>query len=460
MSRKVETFVPLDENRVRMYSCGPTVYDYQHIGNMRTYVMNDTLKRVLLYNGYKVLHVMNITDVGHLTSDADTGEDKMMKALKRENLPATKASMLKLAKKYQEHFQGDLDKLNILSADTVCKATDHVPQMIDMVLKIQQNGYAYQSPHAVYFEIARDKHYGELARLKLKDLEAGKRVEVDPEKKHAYDFVLWFKAVDKYKNHVMQWDSPWGPGFPGWHVECSAMSTYYLGEEFDIHTGGIDHIPVHHTNEIAQTEAATKKRPWVKYWVHGEFLTIGDEKMSKSKGSFIILDDIAAKSYEPLAFRYFCFQTHYRKQLNMTNDGLEAAQNALHKLRNKVLELLYYSDKGEQSAEKYIEAFENAVNDDLNMPQAVAAVWDMLKDEKVNNDKKYDALMGFDRVLGFDLKKIKKAKVPKDIELLVAEREDARRHKHWQEADKLRDVIQTKGYCIDDTPSGPLVKKV
>lgn len=459
LTRKLETFAPINKNSVRFYACGPTVYNYQHIGNLRTYIFNDILKRVLLFNGYKVKHVMNVTDVGHLTGDGDEGDDKVLLALQREHLPISKESMLKLTKKYTTHFLRDCKKLNLLPADIVCKATEHVPEMIEVIKKIQKNGFAYETEPAVYFDVSQDKRYGELGRLQLEDLEAGARVKVDPYKKNPLDFVLWFKAVGKHAKHVMQWDAPFGRGFPGWHIECSAMSMHYLGEQFDIHTGGIDHIPVHHTNEIAQSEAATGIHPWVKYWMHGEFLIVGEEKMAKSKGTFVILDDLVEKGYDPLAYRYFCLLTHYRKQLAFTFEGFGAAQNALQKLRLKIQELLNYPLRGEKSAEKYMEDFQHAVNDDLNMPQAVATVWNMVKDETVNNMQKYKALLEFDRVLGLSLDTIKKVKVPPEIKELLTKREDARLHKHWAEADGLREEIQKKGYLVDDMPSGPLVKK-
>jgi len=402
---------------------------------------------------------MNITDVGHLTSDADAGDDKMMKALERENLDVTKESMLKLAEKYTKHFKDSLNKLNIQDPDIWCKATEHIPQMVSMIEKIKENGFTYDSDSAVYFDISKDQHYGELARLKLEDQEAGARVQIDKEKKNPQDFVLWFKAVGKHKNHLMQWDSKFSKGFPGWHIECSAMSSHYLGEQFDIHTGGEDLAQTHHINEIAQAEAAFKKHPWVRYWMHGAFLVLDKEKMSKSKGDFLILDTLEEKGYDPLVYRYFCLGTHYRKQLTFSYDGLDSARNGLHRLQNKVLELLQRPDVGDKDAETYIEDFQTAINDDVNMPKALAAAWNMLKDPKVNNTIKYDKLLEFDRVLGLRLDQIKEVKVTKDLALLLEKREHARLNKHWDDADKIRDEIQKKGYIIDDTPSGPVIKK-
>ncbi len=449
----------MKKGRVGLYTCGPTVYDRQHIGNLRAYVFGDVLKRVLLFNAYKVNHVINITDVGHLTSDADSGEDKMIKALKREKLPMTKASMLKLAKKYTQEWQVDLQKLNVLDADVYSKATEHIPQMIAMVEKIKKNGFAYEKNSAVYFDVAKFKDYGKMARLKLESLEAGARVEVDSDKKDPHDFVLWFKAVGKHKNHLMQWDSPFSKGFPGWHIECSAMSTEYLGEQFDIHTGGIDHIPVHHTNEIAQTEAATGKKPWVKYWLHNDFIVVDKEKMSKSKGGFFVLSDLEEKGYDALAYRYLCLTAIYRKQLHFSMEAMDSAKASLDKLRDRVQLLLQNKGDGEGEASKYVEEFQVAINDDLNTPKALAVIWDMLKDANVSDVEKYETLLEFDRVLGLGLKEIKKTKVPKEVQSLLAEREHARLHKHWKEADAIRDKIQNLGYEINDGPDGAVVKK-
>ena len=336
MSKEKETFSPLNKSEARIYACGPTVYHYQHIGNLRNYLFNDILKRVLLFNKYKVKQVINITDVGHLTSDEDSGEDKMIKALKREKLDISEESLLTLAKKYEAVWQNDMVKINILPAEVYCKATEHVKDMVEMIEKIEKNGFSYESDSCVYFDISKFKDYNKLARLKLENLEAGARVAVDKEKKNPGDFVLWFKTVGKHEKHIMQWDSKYGKGFPGWHIECSAMSVKYLGEQFDIHTGGIEHVPVHHTNEIAQTEASTGKKPWVKYWMHGEHLTLAKEKMSKSLGNVFLLDDLIKKGFDPLAFRYLCLGSHYRKQMIFTLESLEGAQNSLNKLRNKL----------------------------------------------------------------------------------------------------------------------------
>ena len=457
LTRKKETFSPIG-SKVKFYGCGPTVYDFQHIGNLRKYIFDDVLKRTLLYNGYKVLHITNITDVGHLTSDADVGEDKMVKGLKREGFPVNKQSMLKLAKIYTDAFLEDLDNLNILHPDKWTKATEHVQEMIDMIKKIIKNGHAYETNTAVYFDINSFEHYSELGRLKLEELEAGARVEVDTGKKSPGDFVLWFKAVGKHQNHLMLWDSPWGMGFPGWHIECSAMSWKYLGSQFDIHTGGIDHIPVHHTNEIAQSEAALGKHPWVKFWMHNDFLIVNDKKMSKSTGGFYVLSELTQKGYDPLTYRYLCLTAVYRKPLSFSLEAMDGAQNSLKKLQNKVLELLDSKDKGDKSAEEYIERFASSMNDDLNTPQALAALWDMLSDKNVHSEAKLDALHGFDRILGLSLDQIKKIKVPQAIQDMVDKREHARMNKKWDEADYLRGEILKKGYVVEDSSEGPVIR--
>jgi len=452
LSRKKETFSPLKKNEVRLYTCGVTVYHYAHIGNLRTYVFEDILKRVLQFNGYKVKHVMNITDVGHLTSDADRGEDKMLLGARRE-----KKTVWQIADFYTKAFQDDIAKLNILSPTIWCKATDHIKEQLAMIEKLEKKGYTYQAGGNVYFDTSKLKDYGKLAKLNLA-AETRARVEKDPNKKNPHDFVLWF-TKSKFQDQEMKWPSKYGDGYPGWHIECSAMATKYLGEQFDIHCGGIDHIPVHHTNEIAQSESALGKKPWVKYWLHGEFLIAEHEKMSKSKGEFLTIAAVIKKGYDPLAYRYFCLGTHYRKPLMFSWEAMDAAQNALHKLRNKVLELLEKSEEGKGATEIYKEGFQKSISDDLNMPQALAVVWSMLKNEEASNKEKYKTLVEFDRVLGLGLDKIKKLTLPKEIEALLEKREDARLNKRWKEADQIRDKLKKEGYIIEDSPTGPVIKK-
>ena len=418
--RKKETFSPIKKNEVGLYTCGFTVYDYAHIGNLRTYIFEDLLKRILLFNGYKVKHVLNITDVGHLTSDADEGEDKMLKGAKRE-----KKTVWDIAEFYTQEFQKDIKKLNIQDPTIWCKATDHIKEQIEMISSLEKKGFTYLSGGNVYFDTSKVKDYGKLARLDLK-AENQERVEKDLNKKSSQDFVLWF-TKSKFQDQDMKWPSPWGVGYPGWHIECSAMATKYLGKSFDIHCGGIDHIPVHHTNEIAQSESALDVKPWVHYWMHGEFLVVGDsEKMGKSKGNFLTLSFVQEKGYDPLAYRYFCLGTHYRKPLMFSWEAMDSAQNAWKKLQNKVLELIEKPTQGKKNAESFIEDFQGAINDDLNMPQALAVVWAMLKDEEVNNKIKYRTLLEFDRVLGLGVESIKKVNISEEVQILMEKREDAR----------------------------------
>ena len=393
---------------------------------------------------------MNITDVGHLTSDADEGEDKMLKGAKREG-----KTVWEVAEYYTQAFKKDLKNLNIQEPDIWSKATEHIKQQIEMIQKLEKNGFTYTAGGNVYFDTSKCKDYGKLARLNL-EAEQKSRVEKDPNKKNKHDFVLWF-TKSKFLDQEMKWDSPWGEGYPGWHIECSAMSSHYLGEQFDIHTGGRDLMPIHHTNEIAQSECAFNKIPWVKYWMHNEFLVMGKGiKMSKSNNEgFITLDTLTKKGYLPLSYRYFLLGTIYRKPTEFTFEALDAAQNAYNKLKHKVLEMLQDPDKGDNTnTEPYIESFQSAINDDLNTPKALAAVWDMLKNEKLKNKKKYKTLLEFDHVLGLRLNEIDLEELSDEIKLLMEKRDHARLNKNWAESDKLRDEIQAKGYIVKDTKEG------
>ena len=458
MSRKKETFSPLNKKEVQMYSCGPTVYSVQHIGNMRAMVVWDVLKRVLMYNDYKVKQILNVTDVGHLTSDADEGEDKMMKALKLENLKPSKESMIKIARKYEKIWKEDMAMLNVIEADVYPRATEHVAEMIEMISGLSKNGFVYETDGVVYFDISKDKNYGKLAKLKLDDLKSGARVKVDTSKKNPQDFALWFKGIGKHDTHLMQWDSPFGKGFPGWHIECSAMSTKYLGDQFDIHTGGIEHISVHHVNEISQTEGATGKKPWVKYWMHNEHLLVDNHKMSKSEGTAYNLADVRERGYDPLALRFLCLTAHYRKPLNFTFESMDSSLNALEKLRNRVLDLLDEDKKGTKIADECKSDFMSALNDDMNTPRALAVVWDLLKDDEVSSKEKYETLINFDRVLGLDLDKVKKLEVPQDVTELAALREHARNKRDWAEADRIRDEIKKLGFIVKDSKEGSEIR--
>ncbi len=455
LTRKKEDFVPINikENVVNMYSCGPTVYNRAHIGNMRAYVFMDTLRKVLKYNGYKLNHVMNITDVGHLTSDEDTGEDKMEKSAKEKNM-----SVYEIAKIYTDSFLNDINKLNIESPEHIAKATEHIKQMEDYVIQIMNNGYAYETSKGVYFDTSKLKSYGELSRIDLKNQKAGARIEVDPEKKNPLDFALWIKAP---KEHIMKWDSKFGKCYPGWHIECSAMSKEYLGDVFDIHTGGVDHIPVHHENEIAQSKGATGKNP-AHYWMHVEFLLIDNGKMSKSLGNVYLIDDLEAKGIEPLAYRYLCFTSHYRNKLNFTWEAIDSAQKSLHRLR-KLTKL--QKDGNENIDEKVLKKYEleflDAINDDLNIPLAVSIAWEVAKQEKKSN-KYYELLMKFDKVLSLNLNDVTEDDiiVPEEIVKLLDDRKKARENKNYELSDELRDKIKEKGYAVKDTKNGQEIEKI
>lgn len=461
LSREIEEFKPQKPPAVSFYSCGPTVYDFTHIGHVRAYTNTDFLKRTLTYLGLKVNHVMNITDVGHLTGDTDDGEDKLEKGAKSSG-----KSVWDVAKFYTEDFFETIKALNILPADTTCKATDHIEDMIDLVKQLMEKGFAYETKEAIYFDTSKFANYGKLSGQKLdeKMQQARKEVVTDPEKKHPADFALWFKTVGRFANHEMHWSSPWGEGFPGWHIECSAMSMKYLGETIDIHSGGVDHIPVHHENEIAQSEAATGKQ-FVKYWFHNEFLLVDGVKMSKSLQNFYTLEDIKKKNIDPLALRYLFTQTHYRQQMNFTWESLEGAQNSLIKLRELILALRKQTDRQMISEDKLIQVdsfrsqFRTALENDLQMPQAVAVVWSMLK-SNIPSEDKLDLLYEFDQVLGLNLKDISEDVIPKNILDLVMQRETARKNKDFTTSDQLRAEIEKHGYKVEDIGDNHTVKKM
>ena len=451
LTKKKELFKTIEPQKVKMYSCGPTVYKDATIGNMRTNLFQDTLRRVLEYNGYEVKQVMNITDVGHLVSDADEGEDKMLKSAREEH----KAPM-EIAEHYTKLFFKDLDRLNIEIPEVICKATDHIKEMLEMVQKIMKRGYAYETSTAIYFDVSKLDEYGILSGIKLDEQKSGARVEVDPEKKHPYDFALWIKAPE---NHLMKWDSPWGPSYPGWHIECSAMSTKYLGEEFDIHTGGIDLIPTHHENEIAQNKGACGKIP-AHYWMHGEYLLINGGKMSKSLGNVYLLDDIVNRGYDPLVYRLFNFSCHYKGKLNFTWEGIESASVALNRLREGYQKHLAGNAEVSDDVIAEIEnKFHQAINDDLNMPLAMSAVWEAVKYQD-KSPKMAELLEKFDTVLGLKITNKKEEKIPQEILDLVEQRKIARQDKNWTESDRLRDLIAEKGYSVKDTKDGVEVSKL
>ena len=450
LTKQKDLFKPIEEGKVKIYSCGPTVYKDATIGNMRTNLLNDTLRRVLKYNGYELKHVMNITDVGHLISDGDEGEDKMLKSAREEH-----KSPLEIAEHYTKLFFRDLERLNIETPEVVCKATDHIKEMLEMVQKIMKNGYAYETSTAIYFDVSKLDKYGILSGINLNDQKAGARVDVDPEKRNPYDFALWIKAP---ANHLMKWDSPWGPSYPGWHIECSAMSTKYLGEEFDIHTGGIDLVPTHHENEIAQNKGACGKNP-AHYWIHGEYLLINGGKMSKSLGNAYLIDDIIAKGYSPLAYRLFNYSCHYRGKLNFTWEGIESANTSLMRLRDGYQKHLNGNAEVSDEIIKDMEnRFHQAINDDMNMPLALSVVWEAVKYPE-KSPKIAQLLKKFDTVLGIKIDEVQETKIPQEILDLVKERKQARSDKNWSESDRLRDLIAEKGYIVKDTKDGTEILK-
>lgn len=450
LTRKKEEFIPIEQGKVRMYCCGPTVYNYAHIGNLRSYFFEDILKRVLLYNGYEVIHVMNITDVGHLVSDADEGEDKMEKGAKREG-----KTVWEIAEFFTAAFKKDIALLNILPPSVYCKATDYIKEQIEMIKCLEKKGYTYVTSDGVYYDTSKFPDYGKLARLDIEGLQEGLRVEFSSEKKNKTDFALW-KFSPKDKQRQMEWDSPWGKGFPGWHIECSAMSRKFLGDTFDIHCGGVDHIPIHHTNEIAQSEGCTGKK-FVNYWVHGEFLIEEQGKMSKSAGEFLRLQTLIDKGYLPLDYRYFLLMTHYRKKIKFSFDNLDAAKNGYNNLKHKLAELL--SERAQTELRKDIietqhNLFLEAINDDLNTPEALALLWNIIKDDKLYPSEKIYLANDFDKVFGLDLPKIQPLKdskiIPEEIIRLAEQRKNARANKDFKLADELRTQIQNAGFEIID----------
>ncbi|MEK6913149.1 MAG: cysteine--tRNA ligase [Nanoarchaeota archaeon] len=451
LTRKEESFKPIEKEHVGMYSCGPTVYWYQHIGNLKTYIFADVLKRVLAYNGYKVNQVMNITDVGHLTSDADEGEDKMEKAATKEGKNAKD-----IANYYWRIFKEDFKKLNIQEPNIWTKATEHIKEQIALIKKLEEKGYTYKTEDGIYFDTSKFKNYGKLAKLDIEGLKAGKRVEVR-DKKNKTDFALW-KFSEKPGVRQQEWNSPWGIGFPGWHIECSAMSMKYLGETFDIHTGGIDHIPIHHTNEIAQSESATGKK-FVNYWLHGAFLTFKGEKVSKSKGGLFTISELEKEGFNPMSFRYMCLTTHYRKSLNFSLELLKTAQNSYERLVNIISSIKNSSKKKNQkNIEKAKEQFLEIVNRDMNMPKALSFMWEILREDKLNDSEKYELALDFNRIFGLDLEN-EEIEVPSEIKKLVKEREEMRKKKNWEESDNIRRRIEKAGYSIDDTGERTRIKK-
>ncbi len=449
LTRNKETFTPLKKGEASMYHCGPTVYDYAHIGNLRSYVFADILRRTCEYNGLNVRQVINITDVGHLVSDGDDGEDKMTKALKREGKPLTVESMLEVAHFYYERFIEDITSLNIELPEAFPKASEHIDGDIEIIKKLEQGGYTYTITDGVYFDITKFPSYGKLGNISIDALKDGARVNINPEKRHPADFAVW--KFDKN----LGWESPWGKGFPGWHIECSVMSRKYLGQPFDIHTGGIDHVAIHHNNEIAQSEAAYGTR-LANYWMHNEFITFNSNKMAKSAGNFTTLTALKEQFISPLAYRYWLLTAHYRSPANFTIEAVQGAQNALARLMGLVSNL----PEGGTVSEAYKVRFLGYTNDDLDTPRALALVWDILKDAELSDADKRATILDSDRVLGLNLHVVQGVgeeivtEVPAEIRALVEAREDARKEKDWAKADALRQEIEERGFGVIDGKDG------
>lgn len=456
LTKTKEELSTVEDGKVRLYTCGPTVYNYAHIGNLRTYVFEDVLKKSLEYMGFEVKHVMNITDVGHLESDSDTGEDKMALGASRE-----KKTVWEIARFYEEAFLKDCSLLNIARPTVVCRATEHIEDMIKFIRVLEEKGYTYIANGNVYFSIEKFPDYNKLANLSMEELEAGSRVEVDPFKKNPLDFVLWF-TNSKFSNQIMQWESPWGKGFPGWHIECSAMSMKYLGDRIDIHCGGVDHIPVHHTNEIAQSESAIGHK-WVNYWMHGEFLVLDSGKMAKSSGNFLTVSSLIEKGYSPLDYRYFCLQSKYRKQLVFSFESLTEAQKSFRKLNGRIKDLKENRNPEEaidnNKVRKYQERFTEEISDDLNIANAFTVLSDVIKDESLNNSEKLYLTEDFDKVFSLQLTTDEKLNSSIDIDEeyvqnLIKERNEARKQKNWARSDEIRNMLLEKNIELIDSREG------
>ncbi|MCQ1531180.1 cysteine--tRNA ligase [Lutispora saccharofermentans] len=456
LTRAKEEIIPVEKGRIKLYTCGPTVYNYAHIGNLRTYIFEDVLKKAMEYTGLEVRHVMNITDVGHLESDSDTGEDKMALGASRE-----KKTVWEIARFYEEAFLKDCRLLNIAAPTIVCRATEHIEDMIKFIQILEHKGFTYIANGNVYFSIEKYPDYARLANLSMEELEAGSRVEVDPFKKNPLDFVLWF-TNSKFSNQIMQWESPWGKGFPGWHIECSAMSMKYLGERIDIHCGGVDHIPVHHTNEIAQSESAVGHK-WVNYWMHGEFLVIDSGKMSKSSGDFLTLSRLIEEGYSPLDYRHFCLQSRYRKQLVFSFESLKESQRALKKLKSRIKNIVESQRDDEipdmSKVKEYQDRFAEQIADDLNIANAFTVLSEVIKSDILNNREKIYLIEDFDKVFSLNLTAAEEINDSDNIdeeyiEALILERNKARKEKDWAKADEIRNTLLENNIELIDSKDG------
>jgi cysteinyl-tRNA synthetase len=471
LGRTLQVFEPLKAGQVGFYGCGPTVYNYAHIGNLRAYVTHDILTRTLRRAGYEVTHVMNITDVGHLSGDNDEGDDKMVKSAEERG-----KSVLEIADFYTKAFFKDTERMNILKPTVICKAIEHVGEMIGLIKRIEARGYTYSAGGNLYFDVSKFPGYGDLALLRLDELKAGVRVSADQNKRNPQDFVLWFTR-SKFENQALVWDSPWGRGYPGWHIECSAMSIKYLGEQFDIHAGGIDHVPIHHTNEIAQSEAATGKHPWVKYWIHNEFLVLDKEKMSKSAGGFITLQSLIDSGYDPLDYRYFLLGGHYRTQLQFSWESLEGAKNARRSLLDQIRRLAEGAGKERVAAlrsglagaaytektRQRLAAFDKALEEDISTPRALAELRGLVRDGDLKPGEALAGALDMDRVLGLSLAEAldrtgtdrpEDPALAEEVEKLIALRGEAKKAKNYAEADSIRQGLKERGVTLEDTPSG------
>lgn len=457
---KIEIFTPLDPKVTKIYSCGPTVYDYAHIGNLRSYVFVDMVKRVLIRNGFLIKHTINFTDFGHLSDDGDAGEDKMMKGLKRENLPINLDSMRVLSDRYIKAFKADFEELRILPPTNWARASDYIKKQISLIKTLDDKGYTYETKDGLYFDISMYPQYGRLGNINLSKLKSGARIEVNSEKKHPADFAVWKKSE-------LGWSSRWGKGFPGWHIECSAMAMDTLGKQIDIHTGGIDHISTHHNAEIAQSEAATGKK-FVNYWLHNAFVNVDNTKISKSLGNHITLRHLTDRGFTGDDYRYWLLTAHYRSPVNFSWDALKAAKQALYRLKRYVYE--DFKQKTTSPAMNYLDSFDDKLANDFDTPGAIAVMWDMLKDSNLSNKIKCGTLMAMDDVLDIGLSDnlhevarslgvVSIEDLPDDIQTLIDKREAARIAHNWTEADTLRDAIKMKGYVLEDTNYGPKISQ-